>query len=649
VANVIAAQIFWALSWLPGFALVRRAWPRGLHADLMGAVAYGYVASFALMAPVAVACYWLRLPVAVLTAWWAVGVGATLVWLTRTARWREIGRMLRAEVGLAAALLVAHLVMQARVGGWLDGDATFHLGRIRHLLDHGFDNRDIYLRAEHFTPIYHTNLVHAWFAVATQITQGDPLDVWWASLAWAKLLITAGHYALAYALLRRQEPAWLYALVIATVQAGVTYAVYPNALAVGWLLPVVLALAVASHDDDSHAESVAVAVTAFVVGLVHPLYALFAMLIAAPYAGARALDMALGRARNPAHAPRARSLALVAVALLAGAPPGMVSRFVKHAPAEPASARGAFDVEFESPSTARPAVTRPAPATATKPKAPLTPALAAGGGPLEKKLERRADGRLWLPPAKMGGTAFVLFGLLALALVSLAPSSVRARARAVAAAAAPCALILFWPWLCTLAARPQLTAAIPRLVPILSSALFLALVCAGMFALQRLPRPRLVWPAATLASVALATGLLGFSPRSSGEHLRDVLASRQARHAMLDLHRARRAVLRAHVPEGTTVLASLREARYVVMLHDVFVVAADRGHAPSPGIRERRAAVERMTAKGTPWEEREALLRRHGIRHVVFLDKWRHRYLWAVEHGHERGAGGGLHVVELAL
>lgn len=654
--NVIATQLFWALLWLPGFALVRRVWPKGLEPGLLGAIAYGYAASFALAAPAAVACYWLRLPVAVLSAWCALACAAALAWLTRERAWRDLGVLVRADLGLAALLLLLHLAMQARVGAWLDGDATFHLGRIRHLLDHGLDNRDIYLRDEYFTHIYHTNLVHALFAVATQVTHGDALDVWWASLAWAKLVIAAGHYALGFALFRRREPAWLLALVVSTVQAGMTYATYPNALAVGWLLPLILAVAVSCHDEASADHPAVIAIGCFVVGLVHPLYALFAMLLVGPYAAAQAL----ATWRRGAHAEtgatgkRARVLVLVAIALLAGAPSGVIARFAYRSHAAPTSAgpvSGALLPASDASAPARatpPTGTALQPGPAPRPSLAPTPALAAGGGPLEKKLERLDDGRWWFPPDKMGGLGFVLLGFGALLLGASVPSPTRLRARALLATAAPCALLIFWPPLCTLVAeRLKLDAALPRLVAILGSVLFAALVGAVGMALDRLPRVVLAWPASTLVATALATRLLGFSPQSFDEHWQAVNASEEARHAMLDLHRARRAALRAHVPRGATVLASLREARYVVMLHDVFIVAADRGHGGVPDLRQRRRDVERMTNKRTPWAERSALLRRYGLRYVVFRDKWRDRYGWALEHGRALGTGGDFHAVDL--
>lgn len=634
--TLLSTCLFWTLSLAPGLALVERVRPRALEAGALSAIAYGYPASLGVLAPVAITCYWLRLPVAVLSTWWlitaTVGLGA-LVRARMGRSWRPNPRL---DVGVAAALLFVHLVMQARVGAWLDGDATFHLGRVRHVLDHGFDNRDFYLRGESFTRIYHTNLIHALFAVATQLTRGDLLEVWWASLAWAKLVIAGAHFALGHALFRRREPAWLLALVVSAVQAGMTYAVYPNALAAGWLVPWLWAIAL-DHLESPRGAPALLAAGSFLLSLVHPLYALFAMFVIGPGVAIAALTSLRG------DRVRARGLAWMLAALLAGAPAGLVAR---HANAFlPATAPHA-PVQVQAPAERdRPSVDA---IRTAAPRKPPTPALAAGGGPLEKTLEQRPDGRRWLPPAKTGGVALVLAGFVALFVVGARRTTEGARARHLLLAASSCAALLYWPWLCTLAADSfGLAAALPRLVPLLGTALFAGLVGATELALDWLPQHRLTWPVATVVAVALATRLFGFSPQSFDEHWHDALAPVSANHGMLALQRARRTALRAWIPAGETVLASPREGRYVAMLHDVTVLVVDRGHGTTRGLAERREAVERMTAKRTPWAERAELLRKHRLRFLVFRDKWRDRYGWAYEHGRVLGQGGDFHVIAL--
>lgn len=635
---MLATYLFWALLWLPGFAVLRRWWPTSLGTGLMESLALAYAATFALLSPVSIACYWLELPVWVMSLGCVVACALAAGSLARSRAWGELAARARADLGLASLLLLAYLWMQGRIGGWLDGDATFHLGRIRHLLDHGFDNRDIYLEAKYFAHLYHTNLVHAFFASATQLTGGDPLEVWRASLPWAKLLIAAGHYALGLAVFGRREAAWLLALVVSTVQAGMTYAIYPNTLAVGWFAPALLAVALRAHDEVSRERLVVLALGSFTLGQVHALYPLFVALLVGPFFLARAIaGFARGRGVSRGHL-------LLLIALLAGAPAGLVARYAYSAQAR-YEAPAAVDVDARPRST--PPRTTP-PKQARPASEPRDEALEAGGGHLEKRLERTARGQWWLPPGKAGGFGFVLLGFAALGFgLGFSPRD-RTRLAALAFAALTCAALLFWPALCTFVVEKfGLRLALPRLSPLLGSVLFAALAGAVARAIEWLGRPRIAWPATTLGAVALATQLLGHSPRSFAEHWGDVAAGSEERHETLALHRARRELLREHVPAGATVLASLREGRYVVMLHDVHVIAVDRGHSRIPGIGERRRDVERMTARGTPWDERRALLRRYGVRYVVLRDKWRGRYGWAFERGRQFGPSGELYLVDL--
>jgi hypothetical protein len=334
---------------------------------------------------------------------------------------------------------------------------------------------------------------------------------------------------------------------------------------------------------------------------------------------------------------------LILVALLLGVPFGLFSRvgakLYEPAPtvAAPMTAaqRRADDARLAKRKAERAA--RP----------PETAALAAGGGHLEKHLEARADGRVWLPPRKLGGLAFVLLGFAALAF-GLRDRARRVGTGIVMAAALTCAALLFWPALCTwVAERGRLELALPRLAPVLSTLLFAGIVCAAGEALARMPRAALAWSLAALLTAAAGTQLLGHAPYSFAEHWAHVVAPLEERRAMIDMHHARQRLLVEHVPAGTVVVAEQRVARYVVMLHDVRVLAADRGISGVPDLRARRRDIDRMTAKGTSWRERRALLERHRLRYVVFETRRQDRFQWALERGHLLGVQGGLQLVLL--
>jgi hypothetical protein len=195
---MLLTYALFALLWLPGLAALRRVAPAELERGLLSALALGYAMTFVLLSPCSLLCYACGLPLWVLSAVMALSVVLGVLALARARCLRELARLWAGDLGLPALLLAVLLLLDARVGGWLDGDATYHVGRVRDLLDHGFNNRDIYLAEPFFAYAYQGNLLHALYAAITQLTAGDPLFVWFASLPWAKLVIAGGHYHLAH-------------------------------------------------------------------------------------------------------------------------------------------------------------------------------------------------------------------------------------------------------------------------------------------------------------------------------------------------------------------------------------------------------------------------------------------------------------------
>jgi hypothetical protein len=116
---------------------------------------------------------------------------------------------------------------------------------------------------------------------------------------------------------------------------------------------------------------------------------------------------------------------------------------------------------------------------------------------------------------------------------------------------------------------------------------------------------------------------------------------------MLHLHQERRRLLRTHVPAGELVLASQKVGRYLAMVHDVRLVAVDRGHGMLANLSARRRHVKIMVNRRTPWKVRQALLDYYGIRDVVYRHKRRKWYRWARSAGVELGHASGLHLVRL--
>ena len=625
---------FWALFFLPGYAFVRRFWPVPRDVGLLYTLGLGYVASLLVVSPLSLLCYWIGAPLYVFSAGIALAIACALLLLARARADRELWALVRAEPPLPWLLLAALLCLQARCGGWLDGDATFHLGRIRVLLEHGFTNRDIYLAQYHFQHVYHTNLLFPLYASAAQLTRQSYLASWFGTEPWAKLLVAAGHYALGYALTRQRFAAWLLALCMLAANAGETYALYPNTLCVGFLLPTLLGLALAHavRRDRDWCSVAQLAALDAVLAQIHALYAVYAALLLAPL-----LVLSLAWARGT----RQRCLVIAALASLGLAVPFV---FVS---------MHAFRSEIEVPSAPddadTPLPSAPTPGLVTQRPRFEPPALAAGGGHLEKVLDLVDGEHPVFSPQRMGGLAFILGGFAALCVAWLLNRPRRFGIASALFVAFGLAGMLFTTDGAALALRLlQTPFVVARLSTVLTSLLFFGLG-ASVGALVQLVHWQRPWLEALISVllVAASSQLLGHAPVSFREHVAAALAPASERHALLDRLEVRRALLAETVPSGATVIATGRFARQVVMLRDCYVLAADRGHTGILGIDKRRRDVMLLNAADTPWPSRAKLIAFYSLRFVVFEHRWLRRYRWAFQHGRVLGSAAGLDVVEL--
>jgi hypothetical protein len=659
---VLLTDLFWICSCLPGYALARRLWPAIHEAGFLQVIAFSMLGSFLLLSPVSMLGYALGAPVGLFSGALALAVAVGLVLLIRERAHRELFACLAREPIVAWLALFALLWLQARVGAYFSGDATFHVGRIRVLLQHGFTNRDIYLADYHFQHIYHTNLLYPIYASLSQLTGQTFLEAWFYSQAWAKLLVAAGHYALGYGVTRKPFVAWLLALTMITANAGETYTTYPNMLAVGWLLPLMLGsgFALLARDPPPR-QALAVAAACLVMAQVHALYAVYAGMALAP-----GLLVALLWPRLPA---RRAPIVYALLGTLIAAPFLLVSQFGFRQTA----AADAVVATQPSAATAPAAPSAPperdlaADVGKGRPAVP-TPAVAAGGGHLEKALELDEKTSLvWFGPEKMGGSGFIALGVAGylLALIGAGmrqPDQPRRVAPLAAAAfgALPLSLILFIPKLTTLALDYlQQAFTVARLSTVLSSLLLLG-ACAGVAALvawvawvarvASSKSRRALEALVLLLAIGAATRLTGHAPLFFHELVQLARAPREQRYATLEMLEARRQMLERVVPPGTTVLATARFSRSVVMLCDCYVIIADRGHTHVSFSQQRRDQLIVMNGLDTPWDRRVELLRRYGLSLVVFESRHLRRlYRWTHEHGRVIGAAAGLEVVQLQL
>lgn len=281
---MILSALVWLLLMLPGYALLRLMKLDLTNCGIMGVLAVAYIGTIALLSPVLICAYLLQWPLAVVSITIAALMFCASLLILSQGWWRDLARILLGSICLELALVLIDLVIGARVGPTYGGDALVHLMHIRALLAEGMSNFHPAYAAEAFSTIYHTNAFYALVASISQLTQADPLDVWWSTLLWAKLVTLGGVYFLGWCVYQNSFAAWGGVLLVGVWLAPATFVLYPNKLAPFWLIAVALGFVVlVAAQKDSYQEALWLGLTTLVLGQIHGMYAVFLGLAAGPF------------------------------------------------------------------------------------------------------------------------------------------------------------------------------------------------------------------------------------------------------------------------------------------------------------------------------------------------------------------------------
>jgi hypothetical protein len=558
----------------------------------------------ALLTPVSVAGYALGLPLAVLSAAVVIAALAGAADLLRAAR---ISRPL-SHPGVASVVgtlvVLADLWLSTRRGTHFGGDAGFHVGRVKLLLDHGFNQTDP-ISGLGFEPIYHTSLYHALMASAAQLTGQDAPGAWAFTFAFSKLAVACGSYYLAWTLCRERWIAWVAAVIASVWVAPYAVLTYPNTVAAYWLFPLSAALAVELLDAATTRNALKVAALSLTAAQLHPLYFAFVALILGPVLGIGAV------ARLRGDRAAARALLLGALTLALGLPWLAVARIPALRPDTAPRTHGPYPAV---------AALAPEPEDDTEPVDEAEP-------PREKGFIYLSGGQMMYSPRRFANPrsphALVLFGI-ALGLAS-------AQRRRFALLAAPVCVvvaILHVPPVCTALVELSRSPFIMKRLDATFTVIHPGVLAAGALAWTT-TAVRGAWLA---LAQALALCLGGYyahvrgvdsrhydrqeflSPRRSAEALQDTLANLRKRRELLD----------TYVPSGATIWAPLQQDYRVAMFCDCFVMATDTDHGTRglQHIGRRRRDAARLIDPDVPEPLRRALLRYYGIERM-YVNKGR--------------------------
>ncbi len=609
--------LFWLALALPGYVIVRQLCKDDLECGLLGTLGLSYLAIFGLLSPISIACYVLELPVAVLSAACVLSIAAAPIIISRRGWWRDVGKLILTGLTLGFLVVVIDMAMGARVGGHLGGDAIAHLGRIRFILNHGMSNLDPYVAAECFYPTYHTNLLHAMFAACSQVTQLDPVSVWFAGLVWAKLVIASGVYFLAWTVFGRRWPAWMAAMFLIGERGLSPLVIYPNQLSPSWLFPFLVAFAIqACRGPCTWRNCLKLGVGSLVLGQIHGLYALFAVMALLPTLFVAALVRLRGGWR------RALWPAVCLPAIMIGLSFPAVSR----------SMNPSYQKELKKAAAAK---------QRDKDKG-VTPKII--GGKKHVAYEYFDDGSMVLRQGwgwagcryKPKGRLWIRFhrqtllvGGLCLALIS------RRRWYAVplAGVVATIAVVLYSTPICTfLVGQFRQPWILTRMTFLLSMLMYAIGPAAIVYHIEQ--RFRVRWWMQSIVNIAL---VLVVSMLYCGQKEPFTWETHWARTWQPEEKRAREYLLMTrvhgfleeHLPPDQTILTSANYGMVLASVYDCRLVAAARASDGVPDQGQRLRDLRTMLHKATPWPKRQALLRKYNIEYFVPTTR---NGVWAKQH-----------------
>jgi hypothetical protein len=604
-----AVLTFWLLLGLPGLAWLERFDPESLERGALSAIARAYFASFALLTPVSVIGYLLQAPLWLLSAAIVIAVAGGAYSLARERRWLQRirgadGPLRRPRLSAAAAVCCAWLALDlwigARVGSHVQGDAGFHIARIRLITTHGFNNWDPLLAGEHFEPIYHTNLYHSLLAACAQLTGLDPGAAWIWVWPFLKLMAAAGVYELAVAVLGVRASGYLAAVTCGACLATSSTLAFPNTLGPYVILPFALACAVDVLSAPTLRNALWLGVASLVLAQTHLLYSLFLALSVGPVLALRFAIALVQRSRR-------REL-LLALAALGLALPWFV------APARPRleAAWNNLRADLRVVSVAR--------AQEPPPKAPPSA--------VEKAWNRfihiEPEGLRLNPEPYLDPNNPDTQGVVALAMTALLTR--RRQALALLAITSTVCAWLFIPFFCTLLDTLLVNWVVLRFAQFFFT-LYVTFVPAAIvgvvFALVPVIRQHRGWRATlelagAVAAFAYAYRYGDYGPPWTKEAT--VLAARD-RSAQVNAERITRRArfFAANVAPGAIVMAPLMRD-YDIPMHCAcrpFAYRKGRGERGQTDLEAKRAAIEKFYARNASAQERLSLLRQYGV-HYVF-------------------------------
>jgi len=261
--------LFWFSTLLPGFALLQAVWRHGIRRGLLGTISLSFVLSVALTTPIVAVAHLLHLTTPAVGMLYLALLAVSLGGIVRFTRWRNILRPLRATHWPELAMIAAVITFTALVGGDVTHDSLVHTARIRYLRDVGFYLQDPYSPMRVMDSRYPVNTYQALYAIGCWLTREDPLELWFRSAWFFRLLGFGALEFLAVTFFRRRWVGSVAMLGAVGLLGTIPRISYPTITAGFVFLPILLAQVFEVFDRPTRLGYLKIALSSLAFGATH--------------------------------------------------------------------------------------------------------------------------------------------------------------------------------------------------------------------------------------------------------------------------------------------------------------------------------------------------------------------------------------------
>ena len=263
------SYLFWFSTLVPGFALLQTVFPYDMKRGLLGALSLSFVLTIALTTPIIIVAYGLHLTVSTVGVLYLGLVLLGLIGIASFGRWPLLRRSLRGAHWPEIGVILFVIAITVPLGGSATDDSFPRSATIRYLRDVGFRMQDPYSPIPLVETKHHANPQFALYAIVSQLTGEEPLEVWFKSAWFFRLLGVGGVGFLAATVFRSRWIGTIAMIGALGFLASLKAITYPYAVASYVVVPILLAQIIDQLERPTHRGYVKILLSSLSLGLIH--------------------------------------------------------------------------------------------------------------------------------------------------------------------------------------------------------------------------------------------------------------------------------------------------------------------------------------------------------------------------------------------